>query len=612
MPDTGSIDNPVKKVRRPRYKGKNPGRFELKYKELNPSLYPQEVEKILLSGKTPAGTHRPVLVREILEAFQPRPGHFVLDATLGYGGHASEILKLITPGGCLWGIDADPIEITRTEARLRSMGYNDQEFKVRRMNYAGAGKLLAESGGGFDLILADLGVSSMQLDDPARGFTFKREGPLDLRLNPTRGKPAFELLQSFTKTGLEIILRDYSDEPYAAQIARALGGSRGKVTTTSALAEAVRQALQGAVPGLRPDQINRSIRRTFQALRIAVNDEFFVLEQFLKNLPSCLKSGAKAGVLTFHSGEELRVSRSFKEGFDAGVYIDQNSHPIHASPLECHANPRSASASFHWVQKAHLTLILFIIFNPALAGADNLLLKNGHNVEGIIISESDRSLTINVGGGTIDFTKDEVRTVTHSDPDETEGLYARWRVKRKELAKEEAMAQAERAKAMDLWRQQSARREALQVERLDHQRNYNADTKAVPVSAANGHVWAEVSINGNTPGILMVDTGSPTVLLTMGFIKKLNLTPADLRYVSKISVLNGVHSAAYVVLKSLKIGDVEEVNIPAMILLEPDDHLEKGFHDGLMGLSFLNRFHVTLDQSNGRLLLHPVALKNAQ
>lgn len=339
--------------RRVRYKGKNPRNFDEKYKELDPEHYAKDVSKILQGGKTLAGSHRPVCVKEVLEVLDPRPGQSVLDATLGYGGHAQELLMRITPGGCLWAIDVDPIEIKRTEARLRALGYGEDMLKVRRLNFAGVPKILAEAGGGFDLILVDLGVSSMQLDDPSRGFTFKKEGPLDLRLNPERGQPASALLKTLSEEGFEKILRDHSDEPYAKGIAKSVFKCSKGIMTTIALADAVRRALPRASSDDEEKERTRSIRRTFQALRIAVNEEFSVLETFLRNLPLCLNSGGRVAILTFHSGEDDRVMRAFKAGVEAGVYAEISLEPIRATAQERYDNPRSKSAILRWAHRSN-------------------------------------------------------------------------------------------------------------------------------------------------------------------------------------------------------------------------------------------------------------------
>ncbi len=190
-------DAPARPPRRPRYRGKNPRRFEEKYKEHDPQRYAETVEKVLASGKTPAGTHRPIMVAEILEILAPRSGQIAVDCTLGYGGHAQEILTRLQPGGRLLGLDVDPIEILKTEARLRSLGYDTETFTAYRSNFAGLPQILAQAGLlAADLILADLGVSSMQIDDPARGFSMKHDGPLDMRMNPARGQSAAVLVRS--------------------------------------------------------------------------------------------------------------------------------------------------------------------------------------------------------------------------------------------------------------------------------------------------------------------------------------------------------------------------------------------------------------------------------
>ncbi len=343
-------EEPQKK-RRLRYKGTHPRRFEEKYKELHRERYAPDIEKILKSGKTPAGSHRPICVQEILEVLRPKPGQTGLDATLGFGGHAEALLARITPGGRLFGIDVDPIEIVRTEARLRGLGFTEKELCVRRTNFAGIPKLLMDAGGGFDFILADLGVSSMQLDNPSRGFTYKVEGPLDLRMNPERGRPASALLQSLSEEALEEMLRVHSDEPHAAIIAKVVYKAREQIVTTTALAEAVRKALARVSLSDPEEEIPRSIRRTFQALRIAVNDEFSALEQFLRNLPFCLKAHGRVAVLTFHSGEDDRVVRSFEKGSEAGMYEAIGRDPIRATSQERYDNPRSKSALLRWAVK---------------------------------------------------------------------------------------------------------------------------------------------------------------------------------------------------------------------------------------------------------------------
>ncbi len=342
---------PEKTRRRPRYSGKNPRRFEEKYKEHAPERYAADVEKIVAGGKTPAGMHRPVMVREILEVLAPQPGEWAVDATLGYGGHAQEILRAIVPGGRLLGLDADPLELPKTEARLRALGFGPEALAVHRMNFAGLAALLGgASPGGADVILADLGVSSMQIDNPARGFTFKSEGPLDLRMNPGRGQPASTLLAAITAPKLEELLTENADEPHARLLAEALllAQRRAPITSTTALAAAIRHALAG----LRRGEPDDSVRRVFQALRIAVNDEFGALDTFLRHLPACLRPGGRVAILTFHSGEDRRVKQSFKAGAGDGFYAEVAREVIRPSDEELRANPRSSSAKLRWARRA--------------------------------------------------------------------------------------------------------------------------------------------------------------------------------------------------------------------------------------------------------------------
>jgi 16S rRNA (cytosine1402-N4)-methyltransferase len=340
--------------RRVRYSGTHPRRFHEKYKELNPDKYPDTINKVVASGKTPAGMHRPIMVGEILQVLAPKPGEIAVDCTLGFGAHASEILRAIRPGGKLIAVDTDPIEIGKTEARLRNDGFSADELIVRNTNFAALPKVLAELDlAGVDLLLADLGVSSMQLDDPARGFTFKQDGPLDLRLNPTKGLPAADYLAKTTVQDLANALHQFSDEPRAEIIARAIVETRPRSTgSTRALAETIRTALRESGLRLRTEEQDAAIRRTFQALRIAVNDEFGTLENLLRFLPFCLNKGGRAAFLTFHSGEDRRVKKSFQEGHRTGIFAQIAGEPIRASAEEIRSNPRASSAKLRWAVRA--------------------------------------------------------------------------------------------------------------------------------------------------------------------------------------------------------------------------------------------------------------------
>ena len=340
--------NPRK--RRVRYRGTHPRDFREKYKEHDPSRYAADARKVMERGQTPAGTHRPIAVKEILKVLAPKPGDLGLDATLGYGGHASELLARIQPGGILHATDVDPIELPRTERRLRDLGYGPDRLIVHRMNFAGIGRVREEAGRGFDFVLADLGVSSMQIDNPERGFTYKAEGPLDLRLDPGRGRSAADFLKAATRDELVLLLYGNADEPHAEDIAKAVHERKGRIATTLDLAEAVRSALQGLPKATRDAEIKGSLARTFQALRIAVNDEFGVLDRFLADLPACLAPGGRAALLSFHSGEDRRVKKSFQALARAGVYAEVAPDPIRPSPEERRSNPRSSGAKLRWAR----------------------------------------------------------------------------------------------------------------------------------------------------------------------------------------------------------------------------------------------------------------------
>lgn len=333
--------------RRPRYAGTHPKRFAEKYKELNPEKYADAVEKVKGRGQTPAGSHRPILLDEIVAVLRPQPGETGLDCTLGYGGHSSALLHAVQPGGRLVATDIDPLELPKTEARLRALGFPDESLVVRRQNFSGIDLLVPLTPGGFDFVLADLGVSSMQIDNPDRGFTYKVPGPLDLRLNPTAGKPAWALLESLTRRSLEALLTENADEPSAPALAKALDARKGRIKTTTDLAEVVRLVSAD----------EKSLARTFQALRIAVNREFDVLDTLLAALPRCLSPGARVAFLTFHSGEEGRVTQAFASGLASGVYDAVSEAPIRPSTQERYDNPRSKSARLHWaVRSAKMSL----------------------------------------------------------------------------------------------------------------------------------------------------------------------------------------------------------------------------------------------------------------
>lgn len=343
-------DTPPARKRRARYPGKNPRRFHEKYKELNPERYEADVRKVVESGKTPAGTHRAVMVAEVVQALAPRAGDVAIDCTLGFGGHARAILERIRPGGRLIGIDVDPIELPRTEARLRAAGFGAPTFVARRSNFAGLPRVLANEGlAGADLILADLGASSMQLDNPTRGFTYKEPGPLDMRMNPARGEPASQLLARLSEERLVRLLEEHADEPDARIIARALKAR--PILTTVDLSRSVKAAIRAGRPKASDTEVEKAIRRSFQALRIAVNDEFSALDTFLRHLPFCLAHGGRVAVLTFHSGEDRRVKQAFQAGLAEASYAFVAGEVVRPSAEEVRANPRAGSAKLRWARR---------------------------------------------------------------------------------------------------------------------------------------------------------------------------------------------------------------------------------------------------------------------
>lgn len=335
---------PAPHQRRVRYAGKNPRRFEDKYKEHDRDAV--TIAKVLAAGKTPAGTHRPIMVAEILDVLAPKPGELAVDCTLGHGGHAQALLARLAPGGKLLGLDADPIELPKTEARLRELGFDPAVFMACRSNFAGLPQVLATNGvPGADVILADLGVSSMQIDDPARGFSVKLDGPLDMRMNPQRGQPAAALLEKIKPAALAGLLTENADEPHATTLASALAGKH--LATTRQLTDAIHIAL----PGVKGAEAELAVRRVFQALRIAVNDEFSALETFLRHLPAWLNPGGRAAILTFHSGEDRRVKQAFQAGARSGAYAEVARNVIRPSPEEVRSNPRASPAKLRWARR---------------------------------------------------------------------------------------------------------------------------------------------------------------------------------------------------------------------------------------------------------------------
>lgn len=340
--------------RRVHYSGTHPKTFKEKYKEQNPEKYGDTIEKVIRKGSTPAGMHISICVNEILEFLQIKPGQKGLDATLGYGGHTKEMLKCLEGRGHIYGLDVDPIEIEKTRKRLADAGFGSDILTIKKTNFANM-DAVANEVGKFDFVLADLGVSSMQIDNPERGFTYKFEGPLDLRLNPEKGVSAAERIADISLEELQGMLMENADEPYAEEIAKEVikrNRKHNKIQTTIDFKETIEEALSFIPEKERKEAVKKSCQRCFQALRIDVNSEFEVLYQFLDKLPEVLNSGGRVAILTFHSGEDRLVKKAFKTGKKKGYYSEVAQEVIRPSAEECRRNPRAASTKMRWAIKA--------------------------------------------------------------------------------------------------------------------------------------------------------------------------------------------------------------------------------------------------------------------
>lgn len=347
-----NLETPHK--RRVRYKGTHPRSYKEKYKELQPEKYGDTIAKVISKGSTPAGMHISIMVKEILDFLNIQPGQTGLDATLGYGGHTSHMLACLKGEGHMYALDVDTIEMEKTRKRLADKGFGPDILTIKHLNFANIDQV-AEEAGGFDFVLADLGVSSMQIDNPKRGFSFKVDGPLDLRLNQETGISAAERLDTITREELAGMLYENSDEPYCEELAKAITDEirRGShIDTTTKLRRVIEDTLDFLPEKEKKDTIKKTCQRTFQALRIDVNQEFEVLYEFMEKLPGALRPGGRVAILTFHSGEDKLVKQALKEGYKSGIYSDYAKDVIRPSAQECAANGRARSTKMRWAVKA--------------------------------------------------------------------------------------------------------------------------------------------------------------------------------------------------------------------------------------------------------------------
>jgi 16S rRNA (cytosine1402-N4)-methyltransferase len=299
--------------------------------------------------------HVPVLLDDVLRVIDPRPGQTVVDCTVGLGGHSAALLERVSPNGRLVGLDLDPANLALARAKLVAAGGSPgATIDLVHSNFAALPTVLAQLGvREVDAILADLGVSSPHLDDPARGFSFKRPGPLDMRMDPTRGQPASALLARISEHDLADALLELGDETDAPRIARLIVERRARrpIETTDDLCAIVCAARDFTLRRAAGAKLHPATR-TFQALRILVNRELANLDRLLAVLPDCLAPGGLAAVISFHSGEDRRVKAAFKAGRDAGAYAEVARDPVVADEDEQRANPRSRSAKLRWARRA--------------------------------------------------------------------------------------------------------------------------------------------------------------------------------------------------------------------------------------------------------------------
>ena len=309
-------------------------------------------------GKTTPGTHTPVLLKEVIRCLAPKAGEVVVDCTLGYGGHAKEMIKRIAPDGVFVGLDADGVELEKAKRRITRP--NVWSHFVNR-NFADISEAIKEyAPDGCDVIFADIGVSSMQVDDASRGISYRAEGPLDMRMDRNSPPTGIDVINSISQVDLSTALFELSDEPDHEIISQMIVGQRTvePITTTGQLMRLVfnakgltertwkkKQKQQGFGSG-------HPAARMFQTLRILVNDEIGSLAKLLAAAPKCLKPGGRVGVISFHSTEDRLVKESFQAGYKSGIYSAISPKPIVPRTSEIVRNSRSSSAKFRYAVMA--------------------------------------------------------------------------------------------------------------------------------------------------------------------------------------------------------------------------------------------------------------------
>lgn len=346
-----------RRQRRPRYSGTHPRKFSQKYKERDPQAYPHLHRRLRAKGKTPAGAHVPIMVPEVMATLKPKPGEIVADCTLGYGGHARHFAQHLGSTGRIIGFEVDGSELEKTKKRLSEI---EAGLTVYHKNYAGIESVLhQEKLTGFDIIFADIGVSSMQVDDPSRGISYKHKGPLDMRMDSRLKETGADLLQKLSAQEISEALNQLSDEPDHERIAAAIVAQReiSPITQTNQLIRLIFK-VKNLTPQAWKEQQQRKFNtlhpaaRSFQALRIMVNDELGALRQLLRVAPQCLNPGGRIGIMSFHSGEDRLVKSAFTEGKAAGIYTAVTPQPLVPRRQEIMQNPRSSAAKYRYAVKA--------------------------------------------------------------------------------------------------------------------------------------------------------------------------------------------------------------------------------------------------------------------